>query len=91
MRFKDKNSGIEFGINYEAIESESQKKAVEDFVFGLRDSLDAEPVKEEEDSIHIRIKNFKDIKEKCPNMRLSCRGCPKEKGCEIPKKGVNFI
>ena len=35
---------------------------------------------------YVRIKSFKMIKEYCPDFRLSCYGCPKEKNCTIPKK-----
>ena len=35
MKFRDEESGIEFGINYESINSESQREAVEEFVKGL--------------------------------------------------------
>lgn len=49
MKFRDKESGIIFGINYESIESESQKEAVESFVKNLRDSLDCEEVVEDEE------------------------------------------
>lgn len=37
--FKDPESGISYGINYEACRSESQRKAVESFVKGLHESL----------------------------------------------------
>ena len=38
------------------------------------------------DKSYIRIKSFKDIKENCPDFRLSCYGCPKEKNCILTKK-----
>lgn len=42
--FRDRESGIEFGINYDAITSEDQKKAVEDFVYDSKDELDCEVI-----------------------------------------------
>lgn len=42
--FTDKDTGISVGINYESIDSEEQKKAVEGFVKNLKDNLDDKPM-----------------------------------------------